>query len=628
MIELDVNNLTKYYGANKIFEKISFRLQTGERTGLIGQNGCGKTTLMKVLMGVEDSHGGTISVRKGTKLGYLDQIYKAGEMVTVIQMLQESFENVGNLKNELSKLEEKLKHITGDELDAEMKNYGRLLDKYELAGGYEVETEINKICQGLMIADSFRSKAFEGLSGGEKTRVLLAKLLLEQPDVLLLDEPTNHLDIESIEWLENFLAEYKGTILIISHDRSFLDRVVNKIIELEPTMANLYDGNYSDYVIEKERRFELAYKAYVNNQRKIENMERQIERYRIWGAMRDSEVMYKRAKEVEKRLDKVEVVDRPNHGNTKIRLNQGEIKRTGKIVLTIENLEKSFLDKKLFSDLSFTLFYQDRLCIMGGNGSGKTTLLKILLKELSSDCGQFSLGANVRIGYLPQNIVFDNEELTILDYFSLAHKTTQLEARSELAKMLFLRDDVFKKIKSLSGGEKSRLKLCSIIFEKVNLLILDEPTNHLDIDSREVLEKLLSSYNGTIIFVSHDRYFVKKVATKMMIFKDANVKLYEMDYDNYVEETKKEVQLISPLKKEKKQIKANVPRPEKKKNNAFKIAEIEKEIEMLEEKIDIVKKEMLQYNNDANKLVELCKVQEGLDKQLNERIDLWSNSMI
>ena len=628
MIELDVNNLTKYYGANKIFEKISFRLQTGERTGLIGQNGCGKTTLMKVLMGVEDSHGGTISVRKGTKLGYLDQIYKAGEMVTVIQMLQESFENIGNLKNELNKLEEKLKHITDDELDAEMKNYGRLLDKYELAGGYEVETEINKICQGLMLADSFRSKAFEGLSGGEKTRVLLAKLLLEQPDVLLLDEPTNHLDIESIEWLEGFLAEYKGTILIISHDRSFLDRVVNKVIELEPTMANLYDGNYSDYVIEKERRFELAYKAYVNNQRKIENMERQIERYRIWGAMRDSEVMYKRAKEVEKRLDKVEVVDRPNHGNTKIRLNQGEIKRTGKIVLTIENLEKSFLDKKLFSDLSFTLFYQDRLCIMGGNGSGKTTLLKILLEELPSDNGRFSLGTNVRIGYLPQNIVFENEELTILDYFSLAHKTTQLEARSELAKMLFLRDDVFKKIKSLSGGEKSRLKLCSIIFEKVNLLILDEPTNHLDIDSREVLEKLLSSYNGTIIFVSHDRYFVKKVATKMMIFKDANVKLYEMDYDNYVEETKKEVQLISPLKKEKKQNKAIAPRPEKKKNNAFKIAEIEKEIEMLEEKIDIVKKEMLQYNNDANKLVELCKVQEGLEKQLNERIDSWSNSMI
>lgn len=628
MIELDVNNLTKYYGANKIFEKISFRLQTGERTGLIGQNGCGKTTLMKVLMGVEDSHGGTISVRKGTKLGYLDQIYKAGEMVTVIQMLQESFENVGNLKNELSKLEEKLKHITDDELDAEMKNYGRLLDKYELAGGYEVETEINKICQGLMIADSFRSKAFEGLSGGEKTRVLLAKLLLEQPDVLLLDEPTNHLDIESIEWLENFLAEYKGTILIISHDRSFLDRVVNKIIELEPTMANLYDGNYSDYVIEKERRFELAYKAYVNNQRKIENMERQIERYRIWGAMRDSEVMYKRAKEVEKRLDKVEVVDRPNHGNTKIRLNQGEIKRTGKIVLTIENLEKSFLDKKLFSDLSFTLFYQDRLCIMGGNGSGKTTLLKILLKELPSDCGQFSLGANVRIGYLPQNIVFDNEELTILDYFSLAHKTTQLEARSELAKMLFLRDDVFKKIKSLSGGEKSRLKLCSIIFEKVNLLILDEPTNHLDIDSREVLEKLLSSYNGTIIFVSHDRYFVKKVATKMMIFKDANAKLYEMDYEAYIEETQKEVQLILPLRKEKKPIKAIAPRPEKKKNNTFKIAEIEKEIETLEEKLDLVKIEMLQYNNDANKLVELCKAQEELEKQLNERIDLWSNSMI
>lgn len=622
MIECNINNLMKFYGASKIFENISFELQTGERVGLIGQNGCGKTTLMKVLMGFEEYQEGTISFRKGTKVGYLDQIYYGNPDSLVIDLLEESFGNIWSLKANLKLVEEKLKLLSGIDLDKEMENYGLLMEQYELSGGYEVDTNINKICQGLMIPDNFRSKPFHMLSGGEKTRVLLARLLLIQPDILLLDEPTNHLDIRSIEWLESFLSEYKGAVLIISHDRSFLDRVVNRIIELEPTVANLYDGNYSAYVVEKEIRFELEYKIYMNNQRKIEQMERQIERYRIWGAMRDSDKMYRRAKEIEKRLDKVEVVDRPNLETSKIRLNNKSIQRTGKIVLKIESLSKHFANKKLFNDLSFTLFYQDRLCIMGDNGSGKTTLLKILLGEINSDCGKFSLGSNVKVGYLPQNVVFEDEDLTILDYFGAKHRITQSEARSELAKMLFIRDDVFKKIKSLSGGEKSRLRLASLILDRVNLMILDEPTNHLDIDSREVLEETLGSYDGTILFVSHDRYFVDKIATKMLIFEDSKVKLYPINYNDYKGIRQREM-LTTP--EEKKVIsKPNPTRPSRKPNNTFKLAKIESEIESTEERLSKTNEEMITYSNNADKLLQLFEEKNQLEQELNQLFDTWA----
>lgn len=622
MIECSINNLTKYYGANKIFENISFELKTGDRVGLIGQNGCGKTTLMKILMGAEDYHEGNISYRSGARLGYLDQIYRYTPNTTVIEILEKSFEDIWNLKYRLRTIEDKLKILNGEALETEMKSYGLVLEQYELAGGYEVDTNINKVIKGLMIPDSFKTKPFEKLSGGERTRVLLAKLLLEQPDILLLDEPTNHLDIDSIEWLEGFLSDYKGTVLIVSHDRCFLDKVVSRIIELEPTVVNTYDGNYSDYVVEKERRFELAYKEYIKNQRKIDQMERQIERYRIWGAMRDSEKMYKRAKELEKRLDKIQVLDRPILENSKIRLNNMEIQRTGKIVLKVENVSKSFSDKKLFLDLSFTLFYQDRLCIMGKNGSGKSTFLRILLGEIGPNNGMFSFGANVRIGYLPQNIVFENEEMTILEYFINKHSITQLEARSELAKLLFLKDDVYKKISSLSGGEKSRLKLCSLIFDKVNFMILDEPTNHLDIDSREILEETLINFTGTILFVSHDRYFVRKVATSMMIFDGHHVKLYPMPYDDYSEIKQEETQSLS-IEKENKTPKKLSPKPSRKPNNTFKLSKIEEEIEVLEESLKLIDELMTENSDNADKLYQIFQEKEELESKLEELLGTW-----
>ena len=624
MIECSVNGLVKFYSANKIFENISFEIHRNDRVGLIGINGSGKTTLMKILMEIEDYQGGNISFRKGIKVGYLDQIFKCPPNITVLDILESSFDDIKELRLKMKSYEDKLKSLSVDELDDQTKNYGLLMDEYERMGGYVVETNINKVCSGLLIPDSFRNQPFQMLSGGEKTRVLLGKLLLEEPDLLLLDEPTNHLDILSIEWLEEFLLSYKGTVLMVSHDRSFLDKVANRIIELDPTTVNQYDGNYSAYVIEKERRFELAYRAYLNNQKKIEQMERQIERYRIWGAMRDSEKMYKRAKELEKRLDKVEVIDKPNTDNSKIKLSTDGINRSGKIVLDIENLSKSFLNKKLFSDVSFTLFYKDSLCIMGENGSGKTTFLRLILGEFEPTCGKFKLGSNVSIGYLPQNVVFEDEELNILDYFSSKHNISQSDARKELAKMLFIRDDVFKKIKSLSGGEKSRLRLSSLIYDKVNLLILDEPTNHLDIDSREVLEDSLSSYNGTILFVSHDRYFVGKLATKILIFNKSNVTLYPVTFDEYLE-LRQKIEAKDIIEKKTKSIKKPEPKPERKPNNIYKIGKLEEKIIDLENGLNLIMENMESNSDNADELYRLFLEKEDTETKLLEAYETLEN---
>ncbi len=615
MIECSVNNLVKYYGAVKVFENISFDIQTNERVGLIGLNGCGKSTLLKVLIGIEEYQAGNISFRKGIKVGYLDQIFKFPSETTVIEILHSSFDHLKEIRVKLNIQEEMIKNLSGEILESEMDKYGLLLEEYERMGGYEVETNINRVCKGLMIPDSFRSQYFDKLSGGEKTRIMLAKLLLEQPDLLLLDEPTNHLDIKSIEWLEEFLLNYKGTVFMVTHDRRFLDKVANRIIELDPTKANIYNGNYSAYVIEKEKRFEIAYNEYINNQKKIDRMERQIERYRIWGAMRDSEVMYKRAKELEKRLDKIEFVDRPNIETSKIKLGNSDIDRSGKIVMDIEGLSKSFSQKKLFEDITFTLFYKDRLCIMGENGSGKTTLLKSILGEVQPYVGKIKIGSNVSIGYLQQNVVFDNEELSILDYFSRKHDLPHGEARKELAKMLFIGEDVFKKIKSLSGGEKSKLKLASIIFIKPNLLILDEPTNHLDIDSREVLEDTLAKYEGTILFISHDRYFVQKLATKMLIIDKQKAQLYPVDYEDYLEIRKKQELEAVELKVEKPPKKPHV-KQQRKPNNTYKINSLEELIAELEIKLDDITKEMEENSDKADKLYELYTEKEKTEEEL------------
>ena len=529
----------KFYGANKIFESISFDIKIGEHIGLIGRNGCGKTSIFKILMGQEEQQAGNISIRKDCKLGYLNQIPEYEADTTVMDVIQMAFEQIYELRTKMDDLEQKMIDLMDQELEKAILKYSRLQESYELGGGYELETKINKITEGLKITEDLKRMLFSSLSGGEKTRVILAKLLLEEPDILLLDEPTNHLDLNTIIWLDSFLKDYKGAALIISHDRFFLDNVVDRIIELNNDRAEEYLGNYSYYVTEKERRFLIAQKEYQNQQKKIDRMEQQIERFRIWGAMRDSETMYKRAKEIEKRLDKIDVIDRPILNKRKIRLGHTEIERSGKIVIEAVNLKKSFGERLIFEDAKVKVFYQDRVCIIGENGCGKTTLLKLLLGEIEPDGGTVRLGSQVVIGYLPQQVDFEDENQTVLEYFSRLHNLTYGEARSQLAKVLFFNEDVNKSIKFLSGGEKSRLKLCSLTYEGVNLLILDEPTNHLDIESREVLEQTLLNFSGTLFFVSHDRYFIDKIADKIIEIENLTTKEYNGDFTYYQDEVKK-----------------------------------------------------------------------------------------
>jgi len=625
MIECSFNNLTKYYGANKLFQNISFDLKTGERVGLIGQNGCGKTTLMKMIMGVEDYQQGSIAIRKDARVGYLNQmpVYDTG--ATTMDVVELAFESVFKLKQAMKVQEERLNDLQGDALEKALLSYGRLTEQFETLGGYDIETEISKITEGLQITEALKRMLFEQLSGGEKTRVILAKILLEQPDVLLLDEPSNHLDLEAIEWLEGFLKEYRGSVLVISHDRYFLDSVVHKIVELEFNRAVPYPGNYSYYVVEKERRFLIDYKMYQNQQKKIENMERQIERYRIWGVMRDSDKMFRRAKELEKRLEKIDALDRPIIEKRKVRLDAQANSRTGKIVLQTEGLAKHFGDKILLQDVQLDIFYQDSVCIVGRNGSGKTTLLKMILGELEPDAGSLKIGSRVKIGYLPQNVVYEDEELTVLDYFLQLHDLTIGEARTQLAKALFMKEDVQKKILSLSGGEKSRLKLCSLTFDQVNFMILDEPTNHLDIDSREVLEETLIQFDGTLLFVSHDRYFINKVADKMMAIENRAMKVYQGDYSYYLEEHKKELEEMSVAEHRiaPRVNKKSVLKPPKNKVSPKKLELLEVEIDQYERKIKLLDEDMVHCALEANHLNELFQEKEILERVLERCLEQW-----
>jgi ATPase subunit of ABC transporter with duplicated ATPase domains len=633
MIELGINNLAKYYGVNKIFENINFEIKTGERVGLIGQNGCGKTTLFKMIMELEESNEGEINIRKDAKVGYLNQIPVFEDNITVNEVIQMAFDTIFDLKQQMEKLEKTFSELEGKELEKALNQYGVVCGKFELEGGYDLETRISKITKGLEIDEVLKNMHYDSLSGGEKTRVILAKILLEEPDILLLDEPTNHLDLETIKWLEEFLKVYKGSVVIISHDRYFLDSVVGKIVELEQNKVNTYNGNYSYYVVEKERRFLIEYKHYLNQQKKIDQMERQIQRYRIWGEMRDSEAMFKRAKELEKRLEKIEVMDKPVLDKRKVKFKQEMADRSGKIVVDLQGISKGYGTNDLLNEIDFTLFYQDSACIIGSNGCGKTTMLKMILDEIQPDTGILKMGAGVSIGYLPQQVYFPDEEQTILDYFTFHHNITYEIARGALARVLFFKEDVNRKIKFLSGGEKSRLKLCSLTFEKVNLLILDEPTNHLDIDSRENLEQMLIDYEGTILFVSHDRYFINKVADKIIEIEEKKLKVYTGDYNYYLEEYEK-----YQLKQETLAASSPVNKPKVKENkttekvrignnniNGRKLELIEFDIEKMENRLKVLEEELIIHSQNYEKLNLIYKEKEDINHSLLKAYSQWED---
>ncbi|QSX05759.1 ABC-F type ribosomal protection protein [Sedimentibacter sp. zth1] len=633
MIEIGISNLAKSFGVDKIFENITFDIKEKERVGIVGKNGVGKTTLMKIIYGDEDASNGQVSIRKGLKIGYLEQVPNYSEDVLAIDILHEAFRDVYCLEKEMENLQNEFSKHFGNELDILVKKFSAIQDEYELKGGYRLKEKFNKVIAGLNIAQNLLNSKFKLLSGGEKTRIVLGKILLENPDILLLDEPSNHLDIKSVEWLEQYLSTYEGTVVIISHDRYFLDNVATKIVEITSDSADVYLGNYSKYVIQKELKFIQAMKEYEAQQRKVNKMEEQIHRYRVWGEMRDSDKMYRRAKELEKRLAKMDEIKRPVKDKKIKSFSLTTQGRSGNDVIVIDNVSKSFDDKELFTDASMTVFYKDSLCILGENGTGKSTLIKMILGSMSYDTGNIKLGSRIQIGYLPQDVRFENEEDKVVDYFSYKYGISTSEARKELAKILFFEDDVYKKIKTLSGGEKTRLKLLTIMYEKSNVLILDEPTNHLDIESRESLEEDLINYDGTIIFVSHDRYFIDKVATRIVEIENNRFKVYDFDYEGYKEQKNRVIEELKEandncINLETKTVSESKEDYQKKKEDARRIKKKKRDLKKLEDTIMTTEEELkttekLLYSNrkdiDLNEIhIKYTNLKENLNKMYEE----------
>jgi ATPase subunit of ABC transporter with duplicated ATPase domains len=614
MIEVNISDVSKMYGATEIFRDITFTVKTGERVGLVGSNGCGKTTLLKMIMGQESITSGTISFLKGSTVGYLDQIPDYTEEVLVIDILKEALNDLYLQKQHLEDLSIQLGQLTGEELEKVMKTYTNVEADFAFKGGYELETMIAKVASGLKITEEMENMPFYLLSGGEKTRVMLAHILLKKPSILLLDEPSNHLDLESIEWLENYLQNYDGSVLVVSHDRYFLDNVCKKIVELSAFKAHVYHGNYSYFVIERERRFLLELKVYLAQEKKIKRMEEQIKQYRIWGVARDSEKMFKRAKELEKRLEKIERLDKPVKDPNKLKI-QTDTSRTGKRVLEARAINKSFDELELLRNASIELFYQDKLAVLGENGSGKTTFISILIDDFFKEEPTFKWGSKIKLGYLPQEVSFEDESLSLLEYFHYTHQVGVHQARKELAKALFTNDDVFKKIHQLSGGEKSRLKLASLTYEQVNFMILDEPTNHLDITAREVLEEVLLDYKGTILFVSHDRYFIQKIASRIAEIRDCKLNFYEGDYGYYRLVKKRE-------QKQNEQVKIPSTKPLKTQanieNNTTQKQALFQELELIENQMNEIEKSMEQAGHDLEKLQTFYEEKDALETKYEE----------
>ena len=527
MIDISVHGLNKYYGSNHVLQGISLEIYAGERVGLLGKNGSGKTTLFKTIAGEEPIDGGTIATANGKKIEILAQMPDFGADNTVDDILRSSFA-------ELMQIYAEMKKIEGDIDPKVLTRYGNLMDEYERRGGYEMDFQIEKICMGMNISDEMRNALFSRLSGGEKTRVNLARILLKNADILLLDEPTNHLDLKSLAWLENFLKEFPGTVVAISHDRVFLDNVVTRIVEIKDGKAEFYSGNYTFYVEERDRRFLTQAELYKQQQRKIQQLEVAIKRQRVWAAINPSNTgLAKRAQAMERRIQQMDKVDRPQ---TAKKMTE-EFTLSGhaaKAVVRLENVHKSY-DKPLLGDITLTVERGDHVAIVGANGCGKTTLVKMIMGEEPADAGIVHVSPAMKIAYMPQIVTFENEQATVLDTLRYATDPPIAEekARSILANFRFRALDVQKKVGSLSGGEKSRLKLCLLMQNKVNFLILDEPTNHLDIESREWIEDAVADFTATKVFISHDRYFLNKFATRIWAMENGDITDFHGLYEDF-----------------------------------------------------------------------------------------------
>ena len=615
MVDIQVNNLTKFFviGEN-LLEGLTFEIQEGERVAILGRNGCGKTTLFNILTGQMDYDDGEVFINPHKKLGLISQIPKFPAGYTVENVLRTAYADVTAAKRKMEELENAMVFGASEE---QLRQYDVLVNRFQAGGGYDMDVEVDKICNGLGITQEQRSQEFFSLSGGEKTRVNLARLLLEKTDILLLDEPTNHLDLKSVEWLEEYINSFKGTVLAISHDRYFIDRIAQRVIEIVDGHAEFYSGNYSFYMDEKQARFDLQMKQYEQEQAKLKQLGYTVERMKGWGI--NNRTLYRRAMSIQHRMERIRKTEKPKTEKT-MHASFGEKDFSGDIAFKMKGVSKAFGDRTLFSDVELTVEGGERIALLGDNGTGKTTFINCLLG--SEDCaGKIQFGPTVKWGYLPQTIHFEHPERSLYDTMLYEKNCTPQVARDRLGAFLFSGEDVFKQVGNLSGGEQSRLRLCMLMDEKINLLVLDEPTNHLDIASREWVEAAIEEFEGVLLFVSHDRYFIEKFAERIWLLEDGGIRDFRCGYQKY--------RSILDHEAASKPAVVNTPKPKKEKPKGG-TKETDKLIRRLEREIEKQEKIVAEYDPridaaaaDYQELTRLLAEKEEAEMILMDLMEQW-----
>ena len=618
MVDIAVTNLTKFFviGEN-LLQDLTFEIQEGERVAILGRNGCGKTTLLRILTREIDYDEGEVYVNPNKRIGLISQIPVFPEGYTVEDVLRSAYADLQQVQKQMRRLEEQMQ---SGATESQLRDYDALSNRFQAGGGYEMDVELDKVCNGLGISQEQRAQEFDSLSGGEKTRVNLARLLLEKTDILLLDEPTNHLDLNSVEWLEQYIKAFKGTVLAISHDRYFIDQIAERVIEIVDGHAEFYSGNYSFYMDEKQARFDLQMKQYEQEQAKLKQLGYTVERMKGWGI--NNRTLYRRAMSIQHRMERIRKTEKPKAERT-MKATFGEKDFSGDVVFKMKNVSKAFGERTLFSDVNLNVEAGERIALLGDNGTGKSTFIKCLLGE-ENCAGKIQFGPTVKWGYLPQIIHFDHPERSLYDTMLYEKNCTPQTARDRLGAFLFQGEDVFKTVGNLSGGEQSRLRLCMLMDEKINLLILDEPTNHLDIASREWVEAAIEEFEGVLLFVSHDRYFIEKFAERIWLLEDGTIRDFRCGYQKYraiLEHEAAARQTVKQTPREKKE----KPRGGTKESDK-RIRKLEREIEKQEAAIAALDGQIEAAAADYQELTRLLGEKENAEAQLMDLMEQWEEA--